>query len=154
VVGHSCVDCLLSMRIPETTHGKITIHYSRFCAAAFCYVHKCDVKLHPHRVRLYISNMVCGIWLGVGGGASVLVGRSIGWPVVAFVWLRCFTVHCVTLLSYGVRCCAILGRLSWFSSPAVGANWLFGVDVPLNDQPTNFKQPKRTYQQYVDATYL
>jgi len=46
---------------PETTHGKITRHYSRFYAVAFFYVHECelshinpghDVKLHPHRVKL------------------------------------------------------------------------------------------------------
>jgi len=46
-------------------HGKITRHYSRYCTVEFCYVHKCelyhimfwssghDVKLHPHRVKLY-----------------------------------------------------------------------------------------------------
>jgi len=46
----------------QPIHGKITRHYSRYCAVAFCYVHKCelsyiypghDVKLHPHRVKLY-----------------------------------------------------------------------------------------------------
>jgi len=46
----------------ETSRGKITRHYSRYCAVAFCYVHKCelsymcpghDIQLHPHRVELY-----------------------------------------------------------------------------------------------------
>jgi len=46
----------------QPIHGKITLHYSRYCAVAFCYVHKwelsyiypChDVKLHPHQVKLY-----------------------------------------------------------------------------------------------------
>jgi len=43
-------------------HGKIIGHYSRYYPVAFCYEHKCelsyihpghDVKLHPHRVKLY-----------------------------------------------------------------------------------------------------
>jgi len=43
-------------------HGKIIWHYSRYCAVTFCYEHKCelsyihpghDVKLRPHRVKLY-----------------------------------------------------------------------------------------------------
>jgi len=60
----SIVSCRCTYCFPETTHGKITRHYSRFCAVAFCYVHKRelsyvypiypghDVKLHPHRVKL------------------------------------------------------------------------------------------------------
>jgi len=57
----------------------LTINYSRICAVAFCYVHKCelsyiysghDVKLHPHRVKFEISNRVCGIWFGIGEGAN------------------------------------------------------------------------------------
>jgi len=44
-------------------------------------VHKCelsdiypghDVKLHPHPSEV-ISNRVCGIWLGIGEGAMVLI---------------------------------------------------------------------------------
>lgn len=43
-------------------HGKITRHYSRYCAVAFCCTLKCELsyrcpghdhKLHPHRVNLY-----------------------------------------------------------------------------------------------------
>jgi len=58
----SIVSCRCTYCFRETTHGKITRHYSRFCAMAFCYVHKCelsyiypgdDIKLHPHRVKLY-----------------------------------------------------------------------------------------------------
>jgi len=50
------------VQVAETNHGKITRHYSRYCAVAFCYVLKCelscmcpghDIKLHPHRVKLY-----------------------------------------------------------------------------------------------------
>jgi len=46
----------------QAIHGKISRPYSRYCAVAFCYVHKCemsyifsghDVELHPHRVKLY-----------------------------------------------------------------------------------------------------
>jgi len=46
----------------KSIHGKIIWHYSRYCAVAFCYEHKCelsyihpglDVKLHAHRVKLY-----------------------------------------------------------------------------------------------------
>jgi len=42
--------------------GKITRHYSRYFTVEFCYVHKSelsymcsghDIKLHPHRVKLY-----------------------------------------------------------------------------------------------------
>jgi len=57
----SIVSCQCTYCFPETTHWKLTRHYSRFCDMAFCYVHKferaCiypghDVKLHPHRVKL------------------------------------------------------------------------------------------------------
>jgi len=57
----SIVSCRCTYCFSETTHGKITRHYSRFCAVAFCYGHKCelsyiypgcDVKLHPHQVKL------------------------------------------------------------------------------------------------------
>jgi len=56
VVSCRCTYCCL-----ETSHGKITRHYSRYCTVAFHYVHKCelscmcpghDIKLHPHRVKL------------------------------------------------------------------------------------------------------
>jgi len=57
IVSCRCAYCCL-----ETISWKITRHYSRYCAVAFCYVHKCelsymcpghDMKLHPHRVELY-----------------------------------------------------------------------------------------------------
>jgi len=32
---------------------------------------------------------------------------------------------------------AIFSRLNWFPSPAVGKNWPFCVDMPLNNLPTN-----------------
>jgi len=38
-------------------------------------------------------------------------------------------MHCMSL--------AIISRLSRCPSPAVGTNWPFCVDVPLNNQPTN-----------------
>jgi len=38
-------------------------------------------------------------------------------------------MHCISL--------AILSRLSRFPSPAVGTNWLFCVDMPLNSQSIN-----------------
>jgi len=53
-----------------TSHGKITRQYSRYCTVAFFYVHKCelsymcpghDIKLHPHKVKLYQIVCVCGI---------------------------------------------------------------------------------------------
>jgi len=28
----------------QPIHGKITEHYSRYCAVAFCYVHKCELS--------------------------------------------------------------------------------------------------------------
>jgi len=34
-----------------------------------------DVKLHLHRVRLYISNRLCGIWLGISEGANVIISK-------------------------------------------------------------------------------
>jgi len=58
----------------HSLHRKITQHYSRYCAMAFYYGHKCelsymfpwhDVKLHPHRVKLY--------QIGCGGSGLVLV---------------------------------------------------------------------------------
>jgi len=38
----------------ETNHGKITSHYSRFCAVAFWYVHNCELSyIYPgHDVKL------------------------------------------------------------------------------------------------------
>jgi len=53
------VSCRCTYCFPETTHGKITRQYLRFCAVA--YMHKCelsytypghDVKLYSHRVKL------------------------------------------------------------------------------------------------------
>jgi len=79
----SIVSCRCTYCCRETSHGKITRHYSRYCAVAFCYVHKCelsymcpghDIKLHPHRVKI-ISNKVCGIWLGFGEGANVIISK-------------------------------------------------------------------------------
>jgi len=58
----SIVSCQCTYCCFETNHGKITRHYSPCCIVAFCYVHKCelfcmctgnDIKLHPHRVKLY-----------------------------------------------------------------------------------------------------
>jgi len=64
--GRGTVVSIVSCRCPycclETSHGKITRHYSRFCTVAFFHVHKgelsymCpghDIKLHPHQVKLY-----------------------------------------------------------------------------------------------------
>jgi len=57
----SIVSCQCIYYCPETSHGKITRNYSRYCTLAFCYVHKCElsnmcpgngIKLHPHRVKL------------------------------------------------------------------------------------------------------
>jgi len=33
-----------------------------------------DIKLHPHRVKLY-RIWVCGIWLGMGEGANVIISK-------------------------------------------------------------------------------
>jgi len=73
--------------LPEPFHGKITRHYSRYCAVAFCCVTasaNCrrptcpghDVKLHPHRVNEILSNRVCGIWLGIGEGVNVIIIKN------------------------------------------------------------------------------
>jgi len=57
IISSRCTCCC-----PETSHGKITRHYSQYCTVAFCYVHKfelsyvCpghDIKLHQHQVILY-----------------------------------------------------------------------------------------------------
>jgi len=56
--GHSSVDCLLSMHIyccDETTHGKITKHYSRFCAVAFCYVHNCKLSYMSYILSMMLN---------------------------------------------------------------------------------------------------
>jgi len=39
IVSCRCTYCCL-----ETSHGKITRHYSRYCTVAFCYVHKCELS--------------------------------------------------------------------------------------------------------------
>jgi len=58
----SIVYCRSTYCCPETSHGKITRHYSLYYSVAFCYMHKCelsymcpghDIILHPHRVKLY-----------------------------------------------------------------------------------------------------
>jgi len=63
----------------ETSHGKITIYYSRYCTVAFSYVHKCELSyMCPgHKTAStpseIILNRVYGIWLGIGEGANVLI---------------------------------------------------------------------------------
>jgi len=78
------VSCPCTYCCSETTHGKITRHYSWFCAVAFWNVHKCelsyiypghDVEPHLHRVKLWISNSVCGMWLGIGEGPNVIINK-------------------------------------------------------------------------------
>jgi len=64
----SIVYCRCTYCCPEISHGKITIDIihdiilCQYCIVAFCYVPKCelsymcpghDIKLHPHRVKLY-----------------------------------------------------------------------------------------------------
>jgi len=53
---------IYSKLLPWNQSWKITRHYSRTCAVAFCDVHKCElscmspgynIKLRPHRVKLY-----------------------------------------------------------------------------------------------------
>jgi len=117
-------------------HGKITIHYSRYCTVAFCYVHKCelsymchglDIELHPHRVKLYRIGCV-GSGLVLANALNVIINKKVirldsrllrlcNWSVAA---------NCATLLSCNVRyyCAldplAILSRLSRFPSLAFG----------------------------------
>jgi len=43
-LGHNCVDCLLSMHIPWYQSWENNRHSSRYCAVAFCYVHKCELS--------------------------------------------------------------------------------------------------------------
>jgi len=66
------VSCRCTYCCPETSHGKITRQYSRYCTVAFCYVHKCelsymcpghDIKLHPHRVKIY--RIGCMVFIGL-----------------------------------------------------------------------------------------
>jgi len=62
----SIVSCRCTYCCPKISNGKITRHHSWYHTAAFCYVHKCelsyirhghdnklDIKLQPHRVKLY-----------------------------------------------------------------------------------------------------
>jgi len=67
----------------ETNHGKITRHYSRYSAVAFCCVHKCLVSYnvlvmtlnwHPHRVNLFRIGRV-GSWFGIGKGSNVIISK-------------------------------------------------------------------------------
>jgi len=77
IVSCRCTHCCL-----ETTHGKITRHYSQYCTVVFCYVHKCELyymcpghdKTAPTRSEI-IWNRVCGIWLGIGEGANVIISK-------------------------------------------------------------------------------
>jgi len=56
--------------------------------------------------------------------------RLCNWSVLLWtVTLLSCNMHYITL--------AIVSRLSRFPFPAVGTNWPFCVDVPLNNQPTN-----------------
>jgi len=77
----------------ETSHGKITRYYSWYCTVAFCYVHKCELScpicVLPCPLRSWyktasppseiISNRVCGIWLGIGEGANVIISKYVIW---------------------------------------------------------------------------
>jgi len=46
IVSYLCTYCF-----PETTRGKITRFYSRFCAVAFFYVHMCELSyIYPGHV--------------------------------------------------------------------------------------------------------
>jgi len=78
-----------TVALKPCSHEEITRHYSRYCAVAFCYMHKCelcymcpghDLKLHPctpseiRSNRVYIGPM-CGIWLGIGKGANVTISK-------------------------------------------------------------------------------
>jgi len=47
------VFCRRTYCCPETSHGKITRHFSRYCDVAFCYVHKCEL---PYMFLLMILN--------------------------------------------------------------------------------------------------
>jgi len=69
----------------KIVHAKMTRHYSRYCAAAFCYVHKCelsylcpvhDVKRHPNRVKFDIIGCV-GSGFDIGEGANVLISKYV-----------------------------------------------------------------------------
>jgi len=63
----SIISCPRTYCCRETSHGKITRHYSRYSTVTFGYVHKCelsymcpdhDIKLYPHRVKLYRTGCV------------------------------------------------------------------------------------------------
>jgi len=78
----SIVYCRCAYCFPETTRGKITRHYARFCAVEFCYVHKCELSyIYPgHDVKLYqqseIINIEKSVWdLAIGEGANVLISK-------------------------------------------------------------------------------
>jgi len=67
IVSCRCTVCALNTKYmhngcTETSHGKVTRHFSQYCAVASCCVRKCelsymcpgrDIKLHPYRVKLY-----------------------------------------------------------------------------------------------------
>jgi len=81
--GHSCIDCLLSMRIllPTTnTRENNLTSFIIFCRgnllrAKLWTVIQCtghDGKLQPHRVNVLPG---CGIWLVGGKGANVIMNN-------------------------------------------------------------------------------
>jgi len=65
----------------QPIQGKITRHYLRYCAVAFCYVHKCELSyIYPgHGVKLHPQSEIIlnRVWLGIGEGANVIISQYI-----------------------------------------------------------------------------
>jgi len=77
IVSCRCTYCCL-----ETSHKKVTRHYSWYCTVAFCYANKCElsyVSWSWHKIAStpseIISYRVCGIWLGICEGANVIISK-------------------------------------------------------------------------------
>jgi len=90
----------------QPIHGKITQHYSRYCAVAFCYVHKCELSyIYPgHDVKLHLPEWNNKYQIGCVWSGLVLVKTQVShrlnsrllrlcnWSVLLQTVLHCFRV--------------------------------------------------------------
>ena len=79
---HSCIDCLLSMRIllPRTSTREKNLTVFTFFVMALCYVQKCELSYNVLGMtqncilpsEIIMPNRECVIRLGIGEGANVI----------------------------------------------------------------------------------
>ena len=93
---HSCIDCVLLMRILLPRTSTLENNLTIFTFMALCYVQKCELSYNVLGMtqncippsEIIIPNRECVIRLGIYEGANVIfkqVSHTIRKPVVAFL---------------------------------------------------------------------